>query len=133
MRHQSASPVTLSAHRIAPPNLIPIQFFATKAHSETERSDDAKPNLKPSLCDTLQTLTSGSLRGVFNALRVHAFTRVGHSFARRIRHALFANLLRQKTALSADTSLMGESLVFVAVMAIAHFTSVQFLSLSRRL
>ena len=38
----------------------------------------------------------------------------------------------RKRRLSADTSLMGESLVFVgAVMAIAHFVSVQFLSLSR--
>ena len=31
--------------------------------------------------------------GVFNALRVYAFTCVGHSIVRRNRHALFANVL----------------------------------------
>ena len=61
--------------------------------------------------------------GIFNAMRVFAFTRVGHSVVRRIRHRLFDNITRQeigffdKTStgelinrLSADTAIMGESM-----------------------
>ena len=61
--------------------------------------------------------------GVFNAMRVYAFTRVGHNIVRRIRHALFDNITRQEieffdrtstgeliNRLSSDTSIMGESL-----------------------
>ena len=56
-------------------------------------------------------------------MRVFAFTRVGHSVVRRIRHRLFDNITRQEIGffdrtstgelinrLSADTAIMGESM-----------------------
>ena len=61
--------------------------------------------------------------GIFNAMRVYSFTRVGHNIVRRIRHSLFDNITRQEieffdrtstgeliNRLSSDTSIMGESL-----------------------